>query len=163
MVETLISPSNPEAPLEQRRIPVDDKLIDDLVMRVRKVLDPYFNSDDIQGCETGLRAIFRAAIDLDSHMHEQWSLIYPLGTPIGENKRFGFPFDPTTMEPFTTSDPLNHKDPVGMVISPALVRRGTSKGDQYGRHWVLVNSRVMPQRFLGNTTKPKTLGKSRRD
>jgi hypothetical protein len=163
LIETLVPPSNPEVPLEQRRIPVDDKLIDDLVMRVRKVLDPYFNSDDIRGCETELRTIFRAAIDLDSHIHEQWSLIYPLGAPTGENIRFGFPFNPTTMEPFTTSDPLNPKDPVGMVISPALVRRGTSKGDQYGKHWVLVNSRVMPQRFLGNTTKPKTLGKSRRD
>lgn len=110
----------------------------------------------VSNCRTDLQHILQAAIDLDSHFHEQCSHIYTSIAPAGYEQRHSFPLEEHWME----GKRDYHVAPnqlVGMVVSPALVRRGTANGDDYNQSLVLVKSRVIPQLFMAKSVRPREI------
>jgi len=79
--------------------------------------------------------------------------VYPIAAPAGVAERHSFPFTSTTME--STNDiNMSEGELVGLVVSPALVRKGTANGDRYDEVEFIAKSRVLPQGFLSSTQKP---------
>jgi hypothetical protein len=145
----------------EARIPIDPSLFKFLEDRVLKVLGPWCTSDE-GTCKRDLRRIFRSVIDLDSHMNEQFSMMYAASVPhasvLNEHLgRHGFPFDSSKMEAIRKDIQMVDGQPVGIVVSPALVRSGTANGDDFYKICVLVKSKVMPQHFASSSLRPKHL------
>jgi hypothetical protein len=138
---------------ERSRVPVDPVVIGYLVDSLLHILRDWMTRDD-RTCRMDLARIFQAAIDFDSHVHEQWALIYAVARPVGYEARHGFPFDNTMMVP-SKDIQVAAGQPVGIVVSPALVREGTANGDSYERTQVLVPSRILPQGFSSSSQRPK--------
>jgi hypothetical protein len=141
-------------PADGGRIPVHQDTLKTLVDRVMQVLRTWLTGNK-EPCRYDMERIFRAAIDLDSHIHEQVSAIYASPMPFGYNVRHGFPFDNTFMEPVNNEISMTDGQLVGIVVSPSLIRSGTVNGDEYNKLSVLVKSRVMPQGFSSSNQKPK--------
>lgn len=136
------------------RVPVDQENFNYLVDRVLRVLGSWLTTDEVS-CRRDLESIFQSAIDFDSHMNEQFSSMYALSTPVDYTVRHSFPFDNTLMEATSKDIQMADSQPVGIVLSPALIRSGTANGDEYYNTWVLVKSRVLPQGFLSSSQRPK--------
>lgn len=141
-------------PNDEKRIPVNPSTLTYLSNKVLDVLGPWITTDE-RTCKQDLESIIHSAIDFDSHMNEQWSCMYTASTPVGWDSRHGFPFDSTFMEAARIDLRISAREPVGIVISPALVRTGTQGGDNYDKKWILVKSRVMPQGFSARSQRPK--------
>lgn len=122
-----------------------------------------WRTGDERDCARDLQRIIISAIDIDSHMNEQWSIMYATTGSLGDDKtaRHGFPFDSTLMEPASKDFHMMEKQLVGIVVSPALIRSGTANGDQYESTWVLAKSRVLPQGFTSSTLRSKMSSKNR--
>jgi hypothetical protein len=106
-----------------------------------------------EACRRDVAMILQAAIDFDSHIHEEWSRIFATAKPFGSEDRYGFKFDDRSMIPGYTRALVNG-ELVGIVVSPALIRSGTPDGDHYNEvQEVLVSSRVLPQGFWAKTQK----------
>jgi hypothetical protein len=106
-----------------------------------------------EACRNDLAMVLQAAIDFDSHIHEEWSRIFATAKPFGWERRYGFKFDDRSMIPGCDCTLLNG-DLVGTVVSPALVRSGSPNGDDYSKvQEILVSSRVLPQGFWAKTQK----------
>ena len=119
--------------IERTRIPVDPTVMSYMITQVLHVLEGWMTKDEKPArfekeCRMGLATILQAAIDFDSYIHEEWSWIFAIATPSGFENRYGFPFDERLMK--SGSDyPLLQAEPVGIVLSPALVRIGSPSGD----------------------------------
>ncbi|KAK0100416.1 hypothetical protein ONS96_007693 [Cadophora gregata f. sp. sojae] len=142
-------------PNDQKKIPINPSTLTYLSSKVLDVLRPWMTADE-RTCLQDLESIIQSAIDFDSHMNEQWSSMYTASTPVGFESRHGFPFDGTFMEAAKIDLKMSAREPVGIIISPALVRAGTQGGDNYDNKWILVKSRVMPQDFSARSQRPKT-------
>lgn len=143
---------------EDSRVPVDPEILNFLVHRVLRVLEPWLTSDE-ESCGRSLYRILQSAIDFDSQMNEQFSLMYAAPTPYKITARHGFEFNSWVMEAASKDIQMADGEPVGIVVSPALIRSGTSNGDLYDKAWVLTKSRVMPQRFASSSQRPKNSSK----
>jgi hypothetical protein len=141
-------------PPDQGRVPVAPPIFEMLMDNVLRVLKPWLTTDE-RSCRLDLKRILQLAIDFDSHMNEQWSMMYATSMPLEYSVRHGFPFDNTLMETTTKEIQMANSQPVGIVVAPALLRFGTANGDEYDQTWVLVRSRVLPQGFWSSTQRPK--------
>lgn len=145
--------------LERTRIPVDFAVMDYMLVQVLHVLGAWMSKNEKMSrqedaCRRDLAMILQAAIDFDSYVHEEWSRIFATAVPPGAECRYGFKFDDKSMIPGSDSS-LTNGELVGTVLSPALIRIGTTNGDYYGKvREVLVSSRVLPQGFWAKTQKP---------
>jgi hypothetical protein len=112
------------------------------------------NEENLSRCSNDLMTILQAVIDFDSHINEEWSRIFATAKPFGWEHRYGFKFDDRSMT--TGCDyTMISGELVGTVVSPALVRNGTSNGDYFNEvQEILVPSRVLPQGFWAKTQKP---------
>jgi hypothetical protein len=146
--------------MERTRIPVDPAVMDYMVTHVLHVLGEWMGRHEKvlkneEACRNDLMAIIQAAIDFDSHIHEEWSRIFITAKPVAWEYRYGFPFKDGSMKP-ASDYILFPGELVGAVVSPALVRNGTSSGDFYHEvQEILVPSRVLPQGFAAKTQKPR--------
>lgn len=144
---------------ERTRIPVDSDVMDYMVIQVLHVLGEWMSKNEKmsrheEACRRDLAMILQAAIDFDSHIHEEWSRIFATAKPLGWERRYGFKFDDRSMTPGCDSS-LANGELVGTVLSPALVRNGTPNGDYYSEvQEILVSSRVLPQGFWAKTQRP---------
>lgn len=94
-----------------------------------------------------LREILVQAVNLDQCMNTQKAVFTPRSC-FQKDMRFGFPFDRQSMESIDTDgDAYDHMD-VELVVAPALLKAGNSKGEDYGTESVLVHSQVSCQRIL---------------
>jgi hypothetical protein len=144
---------------ENSRVPVNPEILNFLVNRVLRVLQPWLTRGDDGSCRRDLCGIFQSAIDFDSQMNEQFSLMYAAPTPYDNKARHGFAFDSWGMEPASKDIQMADHQPVGIVVSPALIRSGTALGDGYDTVCILAKSRVMPQRFASSSQRPKNSSK----
>jgi hypothetical protein len=120
--------------------------------RVLSILRPWLSkTEDDWTCKADLKKIILHSVDLDAHMNEQWCLIFPQSKPYGTKQRHSFPFDKNWMEGLAKGSELAPNQLVGLVVSPALMRRGTETGDNYGEWTNIVPSRVVPQGFASLT------------
>ncbi|KAH7360994.1 hypothetical protein BKA65DRAFT_494415 [Rhexocercosporidium sp. MPI-PUGE-AT-0058] len=142
-------------PNDRSRIAIDPKTHSWLVDRALDVLRPWMTSDNEHACIEDLEAIIQLAIDFDSHMNEQWSFMYVGTKPLGFESRHGFPFDGEMMEPIRNEMQIFAGDPVGIIVSPALVRMGTANADNYHLQTILVRSKVIPQGFSARSQRSK--------
>ncbi|KAF8853225.1 hypothetical protein BDZ45DRAFT_677833 [Acephala macrosclerotiorum] len=148
--------------IERARIPIDPIVMEYMVKQVWHVLGEWiskpeknYRHDD--SCRADLRNILQAAVDFDSHIHEEWSHIFASASPIGFAHRYGFPFSDASMKPRGQYVP-GPGELVGTVVSPALIRNGTSTGDGYNEvQEILVPSRVLLEGFSARTQKPRNV------
>jgi hypothetical protein len=141
--------------IERTRIPVDPDVMNYMVSQVFHVVGDWKSKEEnLSRCNSDLKAILQAAIDFDSHVHEEWSRIYATAKPFGWEHRYGFKFDDRAMAAGCDHTWVTG-ELVGTVLSPALVRSGTSNGDYYNEvQEILIPSRVLPQGFWAKTQKP---------
>lgn len=146
--------------IERTRIPIDPAVMEYMIKQVWHVLgewtsNPEKNCRHDDPCSVNLKNILQAAVDFDSHIHEEWSHIFASASPVGFEYRYGFPFNDASMKPAGQYS-LGPGELVGTVVSPALIRDGTSTGDSYNEvQEILVPSRVLPQGFSARTQKPR--------
>lgn len=117
---------------------------------VLQVTRPWLTSNDERKCREDLFFILRWAIEFDAYMHEQWAHFFTATKPTHEatKKRYEFPFDGNFMACASRDYQMQRYDMISLVVSPALIRSGTSNGDDYGlEEVVLSKSRVLPQGF----------------
>lgn len=141
--------------MTRTRIPIDLDVMKFLVDEVFHVLGVWKSPGQDAACDNELKIILQAAIDFDSYVHEEWSNIFIAATPVGFDHPYGFKFNDHSMRPAGSRE-LESGEPVGTVISPALIRKGTSSGDQYNEvQEILVHSRVLSEGFSAKTQKPR--------
>jgi len=154
--------SRQRPPTEQGRIPVHPDDLHFLIDRVLDVLGIWRTGDE-RDCTRDLQRIIISAIDIDSHMNEQWSQMHVTTGSLGDDKtaRHGFPFNSTVMEVPSKDFQITENQLVGIVVSPALIRSGTANGDHYESTWVLAKSKVLPQGLQSRTLRSKVSSRNR--
>ena len=115
-----------------------DELIDDL----RDLLDKFaYNA----GYLNDMGTIIDHVIDLAYYMamaKAHYSV--RIGVAQYDGRYYGFKFDPDSMQAILPGTKPGHRLlPVALVASPALIKRGTSKGDNYDSETILTKARVI--------------------
>ncbi|KAF2500864.1 hypothetical protein BU16DRAFT_260544, partial [Lophium mytilinum] len=122
-----------------------DMFIPSIVMKIREVVSPWATNgeslDQIFGDE--LKAILRKAVHLDADMWKQRAFWHP-AMPYS---KVGYPteLDPESMEVYEEIDQNSGSREVTLVISPALVKSGSSSGEGYEYFTTILKSEVSCQ------------------
>lgn len=119
---------------------------EELADRVEKMVKHLLAKD---GPRARLVKIMALAIELDAGLCQQraaWFVWYPTAGQADE--RFNMAFDPDTMEVPRPLEPGSH---VALMVSPALLKAGDSRGEQYDSYQYERRSVVV----CGPTTPPR--------
>ncbi|KAK7961950.1 uncharacterized protein PG986_002775 [Apiospora aurea] len=112
----------------------------ELVNGLKEILKNYIY--DVQRCQQELRIIVDKAVDLAYSMamaKAQYDV--RLSSTLYSDVYHGFTIEPASMRNFVVEDCEDEE--VELVISPALLKFGTSEGEDYGSSIVLVRARVI--------------------
>jgi hypothetical protein len=115
-----------------------------LVNLVLESILPWAVPGDPLSRARGLEKILISAIDLDSHMNEQWAVYMAIGNPARNGQpRYGFEFDGTMVVNERQDIPSGAEGLVKLVIAPTLTRWGTVLGENYRTQTVIERGRVL--------------------
>jgi hypothetical protein len=140
----LFTSKNPSTEREYR-INIEHDVLTSLVGIVIKTLEPWMLPGDETLRRLTLEKVIRSAIDLDSHMNEQWAIYLAIWIPILSDRqpRHGFEFDPNLLVNQRRDVPPDEGGIVQLRIAPALSRWGTAHGENYEKYNVLQKGRVL--------------------